>query len=239
LLIAGLAGLFLSLHEIQFRIQCPLWSEVKSTLADGWHLFVSTAGISLYSNTNVFLVGMLAGNVQAGYFSVAEKLIRGMAALVAPISLAIFPHVSSLAAESSEVALDFIGRTLKWLSAITAIFSLILFVFARPIALLFFGHGALGSVPIIRWIAPLPLLITMNTTLGVQTMVTLGLDKQFSRILILAGIVNAVLAVPLILAFAAQGAGACVLITETAIVLAMGLVLRRNGITFGQKRAEM
>jgi len=232
MVVAGLAGLWVSLRGIRFQIQLPLWVEIKSTLTGGWHLFISTAGVSLYSNTNVFLVGMLSGNVQAGYFSVAEKLIRAMAGLVAPVSQAMFPHVSSLAEDSSEIALKFIFRALKWLGGLTIILSLILFLFARPIALLCFGHGAIGSIPIIRWIALLPFLITMNTTLGVQTMVTLGLDKQFSRIMILAGIANAVLAIPLILAFAAQGAGACVLVTETTIVVIMVLVLRQNGVNF-------
>jgi O-antigen/teichoic acid export membrane protein len=67
-------------------------------------------------------------------------------------------------------------------------------------------------------------------------MVTFGLDKQFSRILLFAGALNVTIGIPLIKLFAAQGAGIAVLITETAVTLTMTLVLRRNGITFG--RAE-
>ncbi len=228
--VAGFAGLWVSLHGINFKIQWPSRTEVKSTLLDGWHLFISSAAVSLYSNTNVFLVGMLAGNIQAGYFSIAEKLIRAIAALVGPISQALFPHVSSLAESSTELALNFIRRTMVRLGTLTIIFSAILFIFAAPIALLCFGPGAAGSVPIIRWISLLPFLITMSTVLGVQTMVALGLDKQFSSILLLAGIMNVALAIPLILTYQAVGAGACVLFTESAVTIAMGVVLMRSGI---------
>ena len=86
-----------------------------------------------------------------------------------------------------------------------------IFVFARPIATLCFGYAAEGAIPVMRWIAPLPLLVAVTSVLGVLTMLTFGLDKQFSRILIAAGILNLVLAVPLISTFAAQGAGASVL----------------------------
>lgn len=232
MLIAGLIGLFIALQKVHFQLHWPRAMEIRNTLADGWHLFISTAGVSLYSNTNVFLVGVLAGNVQAGYFAVAEKLIRAMAGMVAPVSQAMFPHVSSLASTSFDDAWRFTYRALKWLAALTMAMSLLLLIFANPIAWLCFGSRAIGCVPIIRWIALLPFLITMNTTLGVQTMVTFGLDKQFSRIMISGGIVNALMAIPLILMFAAQGAGACVLITETSIVIVMLIVLHRHGISF-------
>ncbi len=230
LVLAGLAGLWVSLRGVWLHLQWPSLAEFKTTLVEGWHLFISTAAISLYSNTNVFLVGLLAGNVQAAYFGIAEKLIRAMAGLVAPISQALFPHVSSLVEESSEAALKFIFRTLKRLGSLTILFSVFLFVFARPIATTCFGAAALGTVPIIRWISLLPFLITMNTALGVQTMVAFELDKEFSRILIVAGITNVILAIPLILAFGAQGAGASILFIESAIALTLVIVLRRNGI---------
>jgi heme A synthase len=68
-------------------------------------------------------------------------------------------------------------------------------------------------------------------------MLTMGLDKQFSRILIAAGILNVVVGIPLISMFAAQGAGASVLLTETVVTLSMGIILQRNGISIRMRRA--
>ncbi len=230
MLLAGAIGFAVCTRTVDLDLRWPSWQDLRTCSAEGWHLFVSSASVSLYTNTNVFLVGMLAGNVQAGYFSAADRLVRATNGLVAPITQAVFPYVSSLAPRSSEAALVFIGRSLKWMSGLSLLPVIAIFVFARPIAVLCFGNSADGAISVMRWIALLPLLVSVTSVLGVLTMLTFGLDKQFSRILIAAGVLNLAVAVPLISRFAAQGAGASVLLTEAFVTVTMGLILRLNGI---------
>ncbi len=228
--IAGALGFWFSLRDIRIQFEMPSWLELRTTLDEGWHLFVSTAAVSLYTNTNVFLVGMLAGNVQAGYFSAAEKLVRAMIGVIGPITQALFPHINSLASHSSEVALAFISKSLAWMAGLTIVPSLMMLLLAKPVTLMCFGASGGGSVVVVRWIALLPFLIAISNVLGIQTMITFGLDRQFSRILIAAGLLNIAMAVPLIKLFAAQGAGASLLITETVVTLTMVFVLRNHDI---------
>lgn len=230
IVVAGVLGLWFSLRDLKIRLEWPPWSELRATFAEGWHLFISTAAISLYTNTNVFLVGILAGNVQAGYFSAAEKMIRAMIGVIGPIPQAIFPHINSLVSQSTEVALAFISKSLAWMAGLTIIPSLLMLLLAKPITLLCFGAAAGPSVAVVRWIAFLPFLIAISNVLGTQTMITFGLDRQFSRILIASGLLNLALAFPLIKLFAAQGAGAAVLTTETVVTLTMAFVLHSHGI---------
>ena len=229
-LLAGLIGMFVAVRELHPGFVWPSWLELWETTKEGWHLFISTAAISLYTNTNVFLVGLLAGAAQAGYFSAAEKLIRAISGLIGPISQAFFPHVNALTSQSKELALRFISKTLRLTSMVTLVPSLIMLFFASPIANLIFGHSASGSPPIIRWIALLPFLIAISNALGIQTMLSFGMDKQFSRILIAAGLLNVLLAIPLIHFFAARGAAMSVLAVEIAVTLAMIWELERRDI---------
>ncbi len=229
-LVGGIAGLWIAFRRFHLRFTWPNSADLRSALVEGWHLFVSTAAVSLYTNTNVFLVGLLAGNVQAGYFSIAEKLIRAMQGLINPIGQAVFPHVNALVARSRNLAVRFASRMLLLTGSFTLLLSCLLLLCARPIALLCFGHAATASVPIIRWIALLPFLVAVSNVLGVQIMIPLGLDKQFSRILIVAGLINVSLALPLIHRFAAQGAGASVLFTEIIVTISMIFVLRHHNI---------
>jgi PST family polysaccharide transporter len=229
-LVSGVAGLWIAFQRFQLRFVRPASVDLRLALVEGWHLFISQAAVSLYTNTNVFLVGLLAGNLQAGYFSAAEKLIRAAQGLIAPISQAVFPHVNALAARSRGLAVRFTSRILLWVGSISLVSSFLLLAFARPVALLCFGHAATGSVPIIRWIAFLPFIVAVSNVLGIQTMIPFGLDKQFSRILIVAGLFNVSLALPLIHLFAAQGAGASVLFTEIIVTITMIVVLRRHNI---------
>ena len=229
-LVGGVVGLWIAFRTFHLRFAWPTRTELKMALIEGWHLFVSSAAVSLYTNTNVFLVGLFAGNLQAGYFSAAEKLIRAAQGLITPIGQAVFPHVNALARRSRDLALQFNSRLLLWSGSGTLISSLLLLLFARPVALLCFGHAATGSVPIIRWIAFLPFLVAVSNVLGIQTMVPFGLDRQFSRILIVAGLFNISVAIPLIRLFAAQGAGISVLLTEIIVTSAMIVVLKNHNI---------
>lgn len=230
MVIAGVIGFETCTRSADIVLAWPRWQDLTTCAAEGWHLFVSSASISLYTNTNVFLVGMLAGNVQAGYFSAAERLVRATNGLVGPVTQAVFPYVSSLAPRSSEAALAFIARSLRWMSGLALLPVAAIFVFARPMAMLCFGYAAAGAIPVMRWIAVLPFLVAVTSVLGVLTMLTFGLDKQFSRILIAAGILNVSVAVPLISTFGAQGAGASVLLTEGFVTVMMGFILRLHGI---------
>jgi polysaccharide transporter, PST family len=237
IVISGILGLWLSLRDLRINFVWPSWQELRTTFEEGWHLFVSSAAISLYTNTNVFLVGFLAGNEQAGYFGAAEKMVRAMTGLVGPITQAIFPHISSLVNRSTEAALAFISRSLAWMAGLTIVPSLMMLLLAREITLLCFGASGGGSVAVVRWIACLPFLIAISNILGVQTMVPFGLDRQFSRILIGSGLLNLAIAIPLIKLFGAQGAGAAVLTTETVVTVTMFLVLRNHGIQFLRSRS--
>lgn len=237
-LMSGIAGLYVAITKFSILPYKPSVRGVATLLKHGWHMFVSTASISLYTNTNVLLVGLLAGNVEAGYFSVAEKLVRAMSGLISPVSQAIFPHLSALVAESKALALQFLRKSLLMIGLPSLLASLALLFFAHPIAQLVFGHNVVSIVPIIRWIAMLPFIIAISNVLGIQTMVTFGMDKQFSSILIMSGIVNVVLAIPLIKLYRAQGASMSLLITEVLVTTSMWIVLQRNGIDImGAKKA--
>jgi polysaccharide transporter, PST family len=230
MLLAGVIGFAVCTRSADLDLEWPGWQELKTCSAEGWHLFVSTASLSLYTNTNVFLVGMLAGNVQAGYFSAAERLVRATNGLVGPITQAVFPYVSWLVSRSSEAALAFLARSLKWMSGLALLPVIAIFFLARPIAVLCFGYAADGAIPVMRWIALLPFLVAVTSVLGVLTMLSFGLDKQFSRILIAAGLLNLTVGIPLIFRFGAQGGGASVLLTEAFVTVMMGIILRLNGI---------
>ncbi|GGH14931.1 flippase [Silvibacterium dinghuense] len=230
-LVAGALGFVIALHEIGGSFVLPAISSLRTTLRDGWHLFVSSAAISLYTNTNLVLVGLIAGNIQAGYFSVAEKIVRAMSGLISPAMQALFPHVNALLVQSHERALEMLTKLLRGVAGFTFLASTFLLLFARPLATLLFGKGtAEASIVVIRLIAFLPFLIGVSNVLGIQTMLPLGFDRPFSRILIISGLVNLAFGIPLIHFLGARGASISVLLTEAYVTLAMVLFLQRKNI---------
>ncbi len=229
-LVAGVAGFSIGIARFHLAYRIPTAEELRQTLADGWHLFVSNAAGTLYATTNVFLVGLVAGNVQAGYFSAAERLTRSVQGMLGPVTQAIYPHVSSLVAQSRQNAIAFLRKSLLWIGALSFVTSLLLLIFASPVAGILFGKAASGSVEPLRWMAMLPFIISVSSVLAIQTMIPFGMEKPLSRIYIVAGVSSLALSLPMIHSLGATGGAVSVLIVEVCIVLAMGALLKRHAI---------
>jgi polysaccharide transporter, PST family len=230
LLLAGVVGFWTALTRFGISFRCPTGADLRQMLREGWHLFISSAAGMLYATNNVFLVGLIAGNVQAGYFSAAEKTVRGVQGLLTPMTQAIYPHVSVLAAESRQRAAGFVRKSLVWMGMSALVPSLLLLVLARPVSWILFGPAAQGSLVPLRLIALLPFILTVSSVLAVQTMIPFGMERQLSRIYVTTGLGTII---PLLISihyFGAAGAAAAVLVIEVAVVIAMWTTLKRHGI---------
>jgi PST family polysaccharide transporter len=230
MLFSGVIGLVVAITKFGIIVRMPTKAEIADTLRDGWHLFVSTAATTFYTNSNVFLVGMFAGNVQAGYFSAAEKIVRGMQGLLGPITQAIYPHVNSLAGSSRELALAFLRKSFIWIGVFSFIPSFLLFLFAQPVSRLILGSTAVDVTVTFRWMAMLPFVIAISNVLGIQTMIPFGFERQLSRIYLFAGLGSLVLSISLIRHYGALGAAISVLTVELVIVFCMWESLRTRGV---------
>jgi len=125
------------------------------TLVEGWHLFLSTAAISLYSTTNVVLLGIVAGNSAVGYFSAAEKIAKAAAGLMSPVSQSFYPRISRLIDESKEEAFALIRRLLRAQAAIGLTISVGIMLTAAYAVPLLYGPAFSETVALLRWLSPL------------------------------------------------------------------------------------
>jgi PST family polysaccharide transporter len=228
---AGVLGIAVALRKHIKHFHRPSRNELVIALSEGRHLFITTAAVSLYSNTNTFLVGMLAGVEQAGYFALADKLIRAIGGIIAPIIQATYPHMVALMAKSKEQALIFIRRVASAAIGGGFVFGLALLLAARPLAILAFSRQSdLTVVHLLQILAMFPLLSALNYVFGVLLLIPFGFDKQQSRMLLAIGAGNVLLGMLLIPSFGAIGGVVTMTITETVQVLGSTLLIRKNNI---------
>lgn len=238
LVIAGALGCVVACRSVHLRRSWPTFRELRAALAEGWHIFVSTAAVSLYTSSMVFFVGIFAGNVQAGYFSVADKIVRAAQGVLNPLTQAMFPHISSISKRAEQNAIVFLRKCLIGIGSLSLTISLLLFIFAPQISTILMGASGHGCISTIRCTAMLPFIIAVGNVLGVQTMIPFGLDKQVSRIYVSAGLVSPLLGIPLILGAGSAGAGISMTLVETFIIFAMWRALNRRGINLGRQSAS-
>jgi O-antigen/teichoic acid export membrane protein len=114
--------------------------------------------------------------------------------------------------------------------------SVVLWGGAELIVRIAMGHGYEPVVIVLKWMAPLPFLICLSNVLGVQLMLPLGMKKKVSEILIVSGLFNLAVLVPLVSVYGAQGAAMSALATEFLVTASMAFYLIKCKIPAFQTR---
>jgi len=90
--ISGLLGFGLSFKYFKYKL--PTFNLVKRLLVESFSLFVSNFATSLYTASNVFILGLFSGNIIAGVYASMEKLILAVKNVYVPLYQALYPWVA-------------------------------------------------------------------------------------------------------------------------------------------------
>ena len=229
-IIIGVYSLRLVKRQFGVGFTRPSREDIRHQLLEGWHVFISTVAISLYTISGTFILGFFASNTIVGYFSVAYRIISIANGLLSPISQSIYPYISSLAVKSREEAIYFIKKTTTIMGALSLLVSFLIFIFAGLILYILAGTQYNQSVQLIQIMAFLPFIIALSNMFGVQTMLTFNYKRAFSRIILVGSVINIILTLIMAPFYTAVGISVAMVVTEIYITLAMYLYLRGKGI---------
>lgn len=240
LIIVGIVGFYIAITRFNLKLHIPKLKDVKYHLIEGWHVFLSTVAINMYTTTNTFLLGLLTNNTLVGYYSIAEKIVLAANGLLNPISQALYPYVSRKTSKyKKEVNIGFIKRLTKLMAIVGFVLSALIFIFAKPMILIIFGEAYSNSVILLEILSALPFIVALSTVFGVQTMITHNHKKAFSAITLIGGIINIVLAIILITLYKQIGIAISFVVTESFITIAMFLFLQTHGIKIIDRKKNM
>jgi len=228
--IAGILALWIVFKNFNISFKIPGLITINHQLKEGWYIFISTIAISLYTNFNTFILGLFTNNTIVGYYSAAEKIVKAVQGLLSPISQTIYPYISKLVKESKERGLKFIQKVAFLIGGISFLLSLSLFIFADLIVKLLLGNQYTESVIVLKILSFLPFIIALSNIFGIQTMLTFNYKRAFSKILVIASIINILLAFILVPIYQHIGISFAVLISEIFVTVSMFIYLQKKGI---------
>lgn len=231
-ILIGIIALIIMRFNIGIRFVVPELKEIRYQAKESGILFISTFSISLYTISNTFILGLFAPLNVVGYFAGADKIRAAVQNLLAPLTQAIYPHISRLFLESKPEALSYLRRVFRTAGLFSASCSLLLFLLAKPIVFLILGNRYYNSILVLRIIAFLPTIIFLSNLLGIQGMINLGFKKNFTRIIVLASVVNLILSFTLVPRYFEIGTAFAVLITELVVTSSMIVFMARRGMNF-------
>lgn len=93
-IVAGVWSLILVKKEFQVYFKFQSLKTVKKYFIEGWHVFVSRFYVSLYTTTNVLLLGLFTNNTAVGYYSISEKIVIAIGGLFEPVNQTIYPYLA-------------------------------------------------------------------------------------------------------------------------------------------------
>ncbi len=227
-LLVGIIGMFLVYYDRTIKRVYFSISHIVESLKEGWHVFTSTAAISLYTVSTTVILGFISGPVAVGLFNAVNTIKNAAGYAFTPFSQALYPRINALFKSNYDQAIALLKKALKIQGGIAAMVSVGLFVFADLIERLVLGAKFAGAASLIRIFAAVPFMTSISNILGIQTMLTHGFKKEFSRILIASGLLNLALIFPLSYYLSAPGAAISVLVTETFVTMTMFIFLKKK-----------
>ncbi len=225
----GLVALIMALRSFPIRLRVPSIAVLRREFLNGRHLFISEMATTLYTTSNVVILGLCADYTFVAYYVTGDKIVRAVRGLQLPLSQAIFPHIGRLASQSRPAALAYAARVGLLVGIVTLAMSAGLFLGAPTLARAMLSRSqSQEGASVIRILSFLPFIIGMSSILGQQIMVNFGLERLLARILVVGGVLNIVVALLLAAPLKHVGVALASLATEVFIMAALCIALRRN-----------
>lgn len=229
-LTSGVIALVLIRHSLSIRFYWPSYNDMRDSAKQGWFIFISQLAVALFTNTNIFILGLFSNNTAVGYFAIADKIVRAVISISVPVTTSIYPRVSALFYSSKEAALTFLKKTCILGIMVFSICSLLLFIFADRIVLVIYGHYNNSISILIKIMSLLPLTVFLDNLWGTQVMLNIGLNKQFMFIITGAGMFSLICSLLLVPKYGANASATILLATEILILILMIIVVRFKNI---------
>ncbi|MBS7254390.1 oligosaccharide flippase family protein [Flavobacterium branchiicola] len=92
---SGIIALYIAKarFEVNFCFAKASFKGIKKCLKDSSNFFVSRLSVSLYTVSNTFVLGLVAGNIAVGYYAAAEKLYMAIQSMYGPLNNALYPYM--------------------------------------------------------------------------------------------------------------------------------------------------
>ena len=190
-IVAGILSYYISIKIFKIPFVKISREDIIFQIKDGWSVFLSTVFMNLYRNSNIFILGFFVSDYGVGVYSAAEKVVKAVQSVTAPVSNALFPYLSS----------SFKGRTPKDCSrqilsinkkigAFFLIVTVLFFLSAGIINQVFFKSTDPKITELMRWMSPVIIIGSMNYVLGIAGLVNLNYNNYFLKAVTKSGVAS-------------------------------------------------
>ena len=210
------------------RFTWSTWQEICTSLAEGWYVFLSQLKVTLFSSTNIVILGIISGPIAVGYYVGAEKIMRTLALAQTPITSALFPLIAKKMTSDRAGAIVKLKKVAYIGSALYIAVLLVVYALSDTIIHLLYTDEMKSSTWVLKSMLVIPLLIFLNNIFGTQILLNTGREKAFFYVLLCAALLSLLLCVGLTQLYSYKGTTIALLITEIFIVVVFFHLIRKD-----------
>lgn len=166
-------------YGLRFR---PDPAAALACLGRNFYAFLPALFVGLFTNSGVFVLGTLSDMRAVAYYSGAYKIAAAMLSVSVALSGATFPRLARLAAGPPGEFSSFLRKLMLAGLAVFLPAGLLVRAYAGEIVAALLGDNFAQSAPVLRVLAFLPLVFSLNNAVSVQAAVSLGMKSYFTRL---------------------------------------------------------
>lgn len=167
-IVAGGLSLWFALGVFRVRLRIPSWLGIRQAFRESIGYFLSRASVTVYTASNVFVLGLMTAPAVVGLYSSAEKIYGAMQSVYSPVTSALLPYM----ARTRNRAL-FLRITVVT-SLANAAACAFLIGYAEPIVRIAFGPAYAGSSIVLRLLATAMIFVLPTFLLGYPFLAAFG-----------------------------------------------------------------
>ena len=214
-IIAGLLGFMLCFKYVNFVL--PSYSLIKRLVYESSSLFVSNFATTLYTSSNVFILGLFTGNSIVGVYSSMEKLILAVKNVYVPLYQAMYPWLSK---QTNEIKVLKIKKMAPFVLASGILITLIILLFGKLILNIIYDDNLIESYVIIfKILSFIAIFSGLNMLYNALYFPAIKKYKLRMNIMVVGGIVNLLLSLFLVKIYGIYGTAISVTFTEFFLLL--------------------
>jgi PST family polysaccharide transporter len=218
-IVAGVLALWIVFRNFGVSFKLPCFYDIKYQLGGGWHLFVSTVGVSLYRSADTVILGLFSSNLIVGYYSVARKILSAIQNLQSPIGQTLFPYFSNrFKLIGSYSAKNLLFKFSKFVFFIYFIISILTFIFSNQLVYIVSGQHYSYSIYDLKILSIVIVIGGLNYYFGILGLVSLGHNKYFSKSVIATGIFFILISLLLVPILKDKGVSLAIVLSESLLL---------------------
>lgn len=219
-IVAAILSMYFVRRYFNIKVFIPKFDDLKLQMQQGFHIFLSTIGINLYRNSNIFLLGVFSSEYAVGIYSVAEKIIKSMQSLATPVTEALYPYLSNkFNGQTKKKYFETIVYVSKYLVVFYVLLVAFILLFSPYLVNFFLGEKFSSANVLIRIMSSVVFLGGFGYVFGVLGLFNIGEQKKFLVNVFISGVLGVLVLIVFVSKYNAIAAAVAMVVAELTLFL--------------------